>query len=106
MDNIKAYKMIINTHIEDIIINKGVKFLQPGDLLICNGHAEFYVGDGYIFELVGIDEKISEKNLEKVMVKKIKVVWGCDKSEEIRSFFIKKLIFYIMIEYKSRCFAS
>ena len=62
--------------------------------------------DPYIFELVGIDEKISEKNLKKAMVEKIKVVWGCDKSEEIRSFFIKKLIFYIMIEYKSRCFAS
>ena len=32
--------------------------------------------DPYIFELVGIDEKVSEKNLEKSMVEKIKVVWG------------------------------
>lgn len=34
----------------DEIISKGVKFLQPGDLLLCAGnpdHGEFYVGDGY-----------------------------------------------------------
>jgi len=30
--------------------------------------------DPYIFELVGIDEKVSEKNLEKAMVEKIKNV--------------------------------
>lgn len=25
----------------------GVSFLRPGDLLVTDGHAEYYVGDGY-----------------------------------------------------------
>ena len=37
------------------IKSKGVKFLQPGDLLLCTGHGEFYVGGG------GTDEKYKYK---------------------------------------------
>ena len=41
------------TTLEDItdktneIKSKGINFLQPGDLLLCTGHGEFYVGGGY-----------------------------------------------------------
>ena len=34
------------------IKTKGINFLQPGDLLLCTGHGEFYVGNGYTVDYV------------------------------------------------------